>query len=59
MSRRRPKQSLKEGVSKTIMSGMGMIACAVAYLVPLVLIVVTLVKVNGIAKNQERTLPRS
>ena len=41
------------------MSGMGMIACAVAYLVPLVLIIVTLVKVNGIAKNQKKLLPRS
>ena len=36
-----------------------MIGCAVAYFVPLVLIIVTLVKVNRIAKNQERTLPRS
>ena len=42
-----------------MMSGMGMIACAVAYLVPLILLIVILVKVNAIAKNQERTLPRS
>lgn len=40
------------------MSGIGMIGCAVAYLVPLILLIVILVKVNGIAKNQERNLPR-
>ena len=40
-------------------SGMGMVACAVAYLVPLVLLIVIFVKVNRIAKNQERILPRS
>ncbi len=42
-----------------MMSGMGMIGCGIAYLVPLVLLIVILVKVNRIASNQERTLPRS
>jgi hypothetical protein len=41
-----------------MMSGMGVLACAVAYLVPLILLIVILEK-NGIAKSQERTLPRS
>lgn len=41
-----------------MMSGIGMIGCAVAYLVPLVLLIVILVQVNRIAKNQERN-PRS
>jgi hypothetical protein len=42
-----------------MMSGIGMIGCAIAYLVPLVLLIVILVKVNRIANNQERGLPRS
>jgi hypothetical protein len=37
----------------------GMIGCAIAYLVPLILLIVILVKVNRIAKNQDRSLPRS
>lgn len=37
------------------MSGLGMLACAVAYLVPLILLIVILVKVNRIAKAQERS----
>jgi len=40
-----------------MMSGIGMIGCAIAYLVPLVLLIVILVKVNGIAKS-ERGVPR-
>jgi hypothetical protein len=35
------------------MSGLGMIACAIAYLVPLILLIVILVKVNRIAEAQE------
>jgi hypothetical protein len=40
------------------MSGIGMIACAIAYLVPLILLIVILVKVNGIAKAQQKSGPR-
>jgi hypothetical protein len=42
-----------------MMSGIGMIGCAIAYLVPLVLLIVILIKVNRIANNQGRGLPRS
>jgi len=42
-----------------MMSGIGMLGCAIAYLVPWVLLIVILVKVNQIAKNQEKSLPRS
>jgi hypothetical protein len=41
------------------MLGTGMIGCAVVYLVPLILLIVILVKIDGIAKTQERSLPRS
>jgi hypothetical protein len=34
------------------MSGIGMLACVAAYLVPLILLIVILVKVNQIAKTQ-------
>lgn len=40
------------------MSGLGMIACVVAYLVPLILLIVILRKVNRIEGTQERTGPR-
>jgi hypothetical protein len=40
------------------MSGIGMLGCAIAYLVPLILLIVILVKVNGIAKNQQKGAPR-
>ena len=33
-----------------VMSGMGMLGCVVAYVVPLILLIVVLVKVNRIAK---------
>ena len=36
-----------------MMSGMGMIGCAIAYLVPLVLLIVILVKVNRIDKTKK------
>jgi hypothetical protein len=42
-----------------MMSGIGMVGCAIAYLVPLILLIVILVKVNRIARNQDRSLPRS
>jgi hypothetical protein len=34
------------------MSGMGMVGCVVAYLVPLILLILVLFKVNRIAKAQ-------
>jgi len=40
------------------MSGLGMVGCVVAYLVPLVLSIVILVKVNRIANVQDRNGPR-
>ena len=40
------------------MSGLGMFACALAYLVPLILLIVILVKVNGIARSLEKSGPR-
>jgi hypothetical protein len=36
------------------MSGIGMIGCVVAYIVPLILLIVILVKVNGIAKVRQK-----
>jgi len=42
-----------------MMSGIGMVGCTIAYLVPLILLIVILVKVNQIARNQDRSLPRS
>jgi hypothetical protein len=41
------------------MSGLGMFACVLAYLVPLVLLIVILIKVNGIANAQKRSEPRA
>ena len=41
------------------MSGMGMVGCVVAYLVPLILLIVILVKVNRIAKVQDRSGPQA
>ena len=41
------------------MSGIGMFGCVIAYLVPLILSIVVLVKVNGIAKAQGKSVPRS
>jgi hypothetical protein len=40
------------------MSGLGMVAYAVGYLVPLILLIVILVKVNGIARTLEKGGPR-
>jgi hypothetical protein len=40
------------------MSGMGMVGCVVAYVVPLILSIVILVKVNRIAKVQDSNGPR-
>ena len=41
------------------MSGIGMLACVIAYLTPLILLIVILVKVNQIAKTQEGSLTRT
>jgi hypothetical protein len=38
-------------------SGIGMVGCVVAYLVSLILLIVILVKVNRIAKVQDRSGP--